>query len=61
MSIKGFLLIAVWALFGVGINTQFDPTTVIGSVMGSVFIFIWVAILVIAVFSWIKLKKFKDK
>ncbi len=61
MSIKGFLLIAVWALLGVGINTQFDPTTVIGSVMGSVFIFIWVAILVIGVFSWIKLKKFKDK
>ena len=61
MSIKGFLLIAVWALFGVGINTQFDPTTVIGSVMGSVFIFIWVAILVIGVFSWVKIKKFKDK
>ena len=61
MSIKGFLLIAVWALLGVGINTQFDPTTVIGSVMGSVFIFIWVAILVIGVFSWIKLKKLKDK
>jgi hypothetical protein len=61
VSIKGFVLIAVWALLGIGINTQFDPTTVIGSVMGSVFIFIWVAILVIGVFSWIKLKKFKDK
>ena len=61
MSIKGFLLIAVWALLGVGINTQFDPTTVIGSVAGSVFIFIWVAILIICVFFWIKLKKFKDK
>ena len=61
MSIKGLLLIALWALLGVGINTQFDPTTVTGSVAGSVFIFIWVAILVIAVFSWIKLKKFKDK
>jgi|TARA_B100000795_G_C22682494_1_gene392306 hypothetical protein len=61
VSIKGLLLIALWALLGVGINTQFDPTTVIGSVAGSVFIFIWVAILVIGVFSWIKLKKFKDK
>ena len=61
MSIKGFVLIAVWALLGIGINTQFDPTTVIGSVMGSVFIFIWVAILVIGVFSWVKIKKFKDK
>ena len=61
MSIKGLLLIALWALLGVGINTQFDPTTVIGSVMGSVFIFIWVAILIICVFFWIKLKKFKDK
>ena len=61
MSIKGLLLIALWALLGVGINTQFDPTTVIGSVAGSVFIFIWVAILVIGVFSWIKLKKFKGK
>ena len=61
MSIKGLLLIALWALLGVGINTQFDPTTVIGSVAGSVFIFIWVAILVIGVFSWVKIKKFKDK
>jgi|TARA_B110000093_G_C12613807_1_gene263246 hypothetical protein len=61
VSIKGFVLIAVWALLGIGINTQFDPTTVIGSVMGSVFIFIWVAILVIGVFSWVKIKKFKDK
>ena len=61
MSIKGFVLIAVWALLGIGINTQFDPTTVICSVMGSVFIFIWVAILVIGVFSWVKIKKFKDK
>ena len=61
MSVKGFLVMLLWALLGVGINTQFDPTTVIGSVAGSVFIFIWVAILVIGVFSWMKLKKFKDK
>ena len=61
MSIKGLLLIALWALLGVGINTQFDPTTVIGSVMGSVFILIWFAILVIGIFFWIKLKKFEGK
>ena len=61
MSVKKFLVILLWALLGIGINTQFDPTTVIGSVMGSVFILIWFAILVIGIFFWIKLKKFKGK
>ena len=61
MNIKVFLVIVLWALLGILINTQFDSITVAGSVMGSAFIFIWVAILVIGVFSWIKLKKFKDK
>ena len=61
MNIKVFLVIVLWALLGILINTQFDSITVAGSVMGSVFIFIWVAILVIGIFSWTKLKKFKDK
>jgi|TARA_B110000003_G_scaffold160658_2_gene160741 hypothetical protein len=57
MSIKGFIAIVLWALIGLLINTQFDPTTVTGSVMGSAFIFIWIGVLVIGIFSWIKLNK----
>ena len=57
MSIKKFLVVALWALIGFAINTQFDPTTVIGSVMGSAFIFIWIGALVIGIFAWIKLNK----
>ena len=57
MSIKKFLILALWAVIGFTINTQFDSTTVIGSVMGSAFIFIWIGVLVIGIFVWIKLKK----
>ena len=57
MSIKAFVAVALWAVIGVAINTQFDPTTVIGSVMGSAFIFIWIGALVIGIFAWIKLNK----
>jgi|TARA_B110000438_G_C15742780_1_gene619262 hypothetical protein len=61
MIIKIFLVLALWFLIGFLINKQFDPTTVVGSVMGSAFIFIWIAILVVGIFSWIKLKKIKSK
>ena len=57
MSIKFFLVVSLWALIGLAINTQFDSTTVIGSVMGSAFIFIWIGVLVIGIFAWIKLNK----
>jgi hypothetical protein len=57
MSIKGFIAVALWAVIGLAINTQFDPATVIGSVMGSAFIFIWIGALVIGIFAWIKLNK----
>ena len=57
MNIKGFLAVTLWAVIGLAINTQFDPTTVIGSVMGSAFIFIWIGVLIIAIFAWIKLIK----
>jgi Ca2+/Na+ antiporter len=49
--------VALWAVIGLAINMQFDPTTVIGSVMGSAFIFIWIGALVIGIFTWIKLNK----
>jgi len=49
--------VVLWAVIGLAINTQFDPNTVIGSVMGSAFIFIWIGVLVIGIFAWIKLNK----
>ena len=57
MTIKKFLTLALWAVIGFTINMQFDSSTVIGSVMGSAFIFIWIGVLVIGVFAWIKLGK----
>jgi len=57
MSIKKFIAAVLWAVIGLAINTQFDPTTVIGSVMGSAFIFIWIGALIIGIFVWIKLTK----
>ena len=57
MRIKRYIAVALWAVIGLAINTQFDPSTVIGSVMGSAFIFIWIGALVIGIFVWIKLNK----
>ncbi|MDC0127780.1 hypothetical protein OAI28_05875 [Methylophilaceae bacterium] len=57
MSIKKILALFLWALIGLAINTQFDPTTVIGSVMGSAFIFVWIGALIIVIFVWTKLTK----
>ena len=57
MSIKKILALFLWALIGLAINTQFDSTTVIGSVMGSAFIFIWIGLLIIGIFVWVKLNK----
>jgi|TARA_B110000285_G_scaffold166730_1_gene186316 hypothetical protein len=57
MSIKRYIAVVLWAVIGLAINTQFDPNTVIGSVMGSAFIFIWIGVLVIGIFTWIKLNK----
>jgi|TARA_B110000967_G_C18861359_1_gene550149 hypothetical protein len=57
MTIKKFLTLALWAVIGFTINMQFDSSTVIGSVMGSAFIFIWIGVLVIGIFAWIKLGK----
>ena len=57
MSIKRYIAVALWAVIGLAINTQFDPATVNGSVMGSAFIFIWIGALVIGIFTWIKLNK----
>ena len=57
MSIKKLIVVILWAAIGLAINAQFDPNTVIGSVMGSAFIFIWIGLLVIGIFTWIKLNK----
>ena len=54
---KRYIAVVLWAVIGLAINTQFDPNTVIGSVMGSAFIFIWIGVLVIGIFTWIKLNK----
>jgi putative effector of murein hydrolase LrgA (UPF0299 family) len=59
LIIKRILVISLWAFIGLLIHNQFDPSTVIGSVVGSVFIFVWIAFLIIGIFIQQKLNKKK--
>jgi len=59
LIIKRVLIISLWAFIGLLIHNQFDPSTVIGSVVGSVFIFVWIAFLIIGIFIRQKLNKKK--
>ena len=61
VSIKGLTAILLWALVGYLINNLFDPNTVTGSVMGSIFVLIWAVILFIGFLTWIKFNKKKKK
>ncbi|MCH9771275.1 hypothetical protein N9J93_00175 [Methylophilaceae bacterium] len=56
---KWIFVLILWALVGLLIHNQFDPNTVIGSVIGSVFIFFWFGVLVIGIFINQKSKKKK--
>ena len=46
MIIKWVLVIALWVFIGFTVHNQFNPNTIFGSVMGSVFIFIWFGVLI---------------
>jgi len=59
LIIKRVLVISLWAFIGLLIHNQFDPSTVFGSVVGSVFIFVWIAFLIIGIFIQQKLNKKK--
>jgi len=59
MKKKWIFVIIIWALIGLIIHNQFDPNTVIGSVLGSTFIFFWIAVLIVGIF--IKQKRQKKK
>lgn len=61
VSIKGLTAILLWALVGYLINNLFDPNTVTGSVMGSIFVLIWAVILFIGFLIWIKFNKKKKR
>lgn len=56
---KWIFVLILWVLVGLLIHNQFDPNTVIGSVIGSVFIFFWFGVLVIGIFINQKSKKKK--
>ena len=57
--LKRVLVISLWAFIGLLIHNQFDSSTVIGSVIGSAFIFVWIAFLIIGIFIRQKLNKKK--
>ena len=53
---KWIIVLVLWALMGLIIHNQFDPNTVLGSVIGSAFIFFWFAVLIIGIFIRQKIK-----
>tara|TARA_B100001057_G_C22616321_1_gene858631 strand:- start:399 stop:572 length:174 start_codon:yes stop_codon:yes gene_type:complete len=55
------IAILLWALVGYLINSLFDPNTVMGSIMGSIFVLVWAVVLFIGFLTWIKLNKKKKK
>lgn len=61
VSIKGLTAILLWALVGYLINNLFDPNTVTGSVMGSIFVLIWAVILFVGLLTWMQFNKKKKR
>ena len=55
------MAVLLWALVGYLINNLFDPNTVTGSVMGSIFVLIWAVILFIGFLTWIQFNKKKKR
>jgi len=57
MIIKWIIALSLWILIGLIIYGQFNPNSVKGSIMGIAFIFIWLGVLVFAIFLRQKLRK----
>ena len=53
------MAILLWAFVGYLINGLFDPNTVMGSIMGSIFVLVWAIVLFIGFLTWIKFNKKK--
>ena len=61
ISIKGIVAVLLWALVGYLIDGLFDPNTVMGSIMGSIFVLVWAVVLFIGFLTWIKLNEKKKE
>jgi membrane protein DedA with SNARE-associated domain len=55
------MAILLWAFVGYLINDLFDPNTVMGSIMGSIFVLAWAIVLFIGFLTWIKFNKKKKE
>jgi membrane protein DedA with SNARE-associated domain len=55
------MAILLWAFVGYLINGLFDPNTVMGSIMGSIFVLVWAIVLFIGFLTWIKFNKKKKE
>lgn len=55
------MAILLWAFVGYLINNLFDPNTVMGSIMGSIFVLVWAIVLFIGFLTWIKFNKKKKE
>ena len=55
------MAILLWAFVGYLINNLFDPNTVMGSIMGSIFVLVWAIVLFIGFLTWIKFNKKKKR
>ena len=55
------MAVLLWALVGYLIDGLFDPNTVMGSIMGSIFVLVWAVVLFIGFLTWIKLNEKKKE
>ena len=59
MRIKTLSVAVLWVLIGFVINGFFDPNTVVGSIMGSIFVLVWSILFFVGFVIWVKYNKKK--
>ena len=59
MRIKTLSVAVLWVLIGFVINGLFDPNTVVGSIMGSIFVLVWSILFFVGFVIWARYSKKK--
>lgn len=59
MRIKTLSVAVLWVLIGFVINGLFDPNTVVGSIMGSIFVLVWSILFFVGFVIWARYNKKK--
>ncbi len=59
MRIKTLSVAVLWVLIGFVINGLFDPNTIVGSIMGSIFVLVWSILFFVGFVIWARYNKKK--